>query len=244
MRPTKQIYANYTEEDFAVWKLLYNRQMEILEPLASEAYLKAVNKVNFKANEIPDFKKTDSILAPLTGWGIEVVPNLCPQKEFFEFLSKKKFTATCWLRTMAQLDYLEEPDMFHDVFAHIPLLTDKAYGDFFLGMSKIALDFIDNPNAIELLSRLYLFTIEFGLIHEKGQLKIYGAGIISSKGETHHSVDPKIKKYDFNVEQIMNTPYRTDIMQDKYFVVDSFEQLYKSLPKVRSCLESKLQTVA
>lgn len=240
MRPTRQIYSNYTPEDFLVWKTLFNRQMDTLRPLVSEQYLNALNTLKFKDSKIPDFKETDSLLLPLTGWSIETVPNICPQKEFFEFLSQKKFTATCWLRTMQQLDYLEEPDMFHDVFGHMPLLSNKAYCDFFRGLSEIALQHINDAYAIELLSRVYWYTIEFGLTHEKGQLKIYGAGIISSHGESLHCFNEKNTKIDFDVETMMNTPYRTDIMQDKYFVVDSFDQLYHSLPEIKEHLEEQL----
>lgn len=106
----------------------------------------------------------NAILQSITGWSLEVVPNISPQKEFFEFLSQKKFTSTCWLRSMEQLDYLEEPDMFHDVFAHVPLLCNHDYVNFFKGISDIALKHIDNPEVVELLGRIYWFTIEFGLI--------------------------------------------------------------------------------
>lgn len=234
MRPTEQIYNNYTAEDFLVWKTLFNRQMEVLEKRVSSQYLTALDKVEFKDSKIPDFKEVDKILLGQTGWSIETVPNICPQKEFFEFLSQKKFTATCWLRTMQQLDYLEEPDMFHDVFGHIPLLSNEAYCEFFRGASNIALDFIDNPRAIELLSRLYWFTIEFGMIREKGELKIYGAGIISSHSEMLHSLDAHTRIKPFDVKTILHTPYRTDILQEEYFEIDSFEQLYDSLPLIHS----------
>src|ERR1700761_2304819 len=150
MKPTTQIYSRYTAEDFDVWKTLYNRQMDVLQTSVSASYLAAIDKVNFRAARIPDFKEVDNILMPATGWSLQVVPNICPQKEFFRFLSAKKFTATCWLRTMAQLDYLEEPDMFHDVFGHVPLLSNPAYCEFFRGISNIALEFIDNPKAIEI----------------------------------------------------------------------------------------------
>jgi phenylalanine-4-hydroxylase len=242
-RPTKQIYSNYTEEDFSVWEILYKRQMNILEPVVSEEYLKAIGKVNFTANRIPHFGETDVLLQKHTGWSIETVPNICPDKEFFEFLSQKKFTATCWLRTKEQLDYLEEPDMFHDVFGHIPLLSNNAYCEFFKGISEIALDYHENAEAISLLSRIYWFTIEFGLMRESGKLKIYGSGIISSNSETIHAIDKKTTKLDFDVEQMLNTPYRTDIIQDKYFVVDSFDQLFHSLPLIRSSLAKKLETI-
>lgn len=240
MRPTEQIYKNYTPEDFDVWHTLFTRQKNVLSPWVSNAYLKAVEKVNFTAAKIPDFQEIDNILLPATGWSMIVVPNLCPQKEFFEYLSFKKFTATCWLHSMAQLDYLKEPDMFHDVFGHVPLLSDEAYGRFFLALSQIALEHINNPLAIELLSRIYWFTIEFGLMHENGQLKIYGAGVISSKGEALHAMTENTAKLNFDVGQIIDTPYRTDILQDKYFVIDSFEQLYHSIPQIRTCLEKKL----
>lgn len=242
-KPTEQIYGNYTQEDFKVWQTLFTRQMTVLEPWVSTAYLEAIEKVQFSADRIPDFREIDKLLQPLTGWGIQVVPCLCPQKEFFEYLSVRKFTATCWLRTMAQLDYLEEPDMFHDVFGHVPLLSDEAYGKFFLALSEIALEHIDNPIAIELLSRIYWFTIEFGLMHQDGQLKIYGAGIISSKGEAIHAMKEHPAKHNFDIEKILDTPYRTDILQDKYFVIESFEQLYHSLPKILTSLEHRLNAL-
>ncbi|HTA63523.1 MAG TPA: phenylalanine-4-hydroxylase, partial [Bacteroidia bacterium] len=176
--------------------------------------------------------------------GLQVVPNISPQKAFFEFLSQRKFTATCWLRSMEQLDYLEEPDMFHDVFAHVPLLSNHAYVNFFKGISDIALKHIDNPKAIELLGKIYWFTIEFGLIKENNQLKIYGAGIISSKGETEYCLSNKVVHQLFDVQTIFNADFRTDILQEKYFIIHSFEQLYNSLPKIESLLKQNLELVA
>lgn len=175
-----------------------------------------------------------------TSWSLEVVPNISEQKEFFEFLSKKKFTTTCWLRTMEQLDYLEEPDMFHDVFGHVPLLCNESYVNFFKGISDIALKNMDNPKAIELLGRLYWFTIEFGLIREDGELKIYGAGIISSKGETEHCLSKAAIQLPFDVQTIFNTNYRTDVFQTHYFVIDSFEQLYNSLKQIELVLKENI----
>jgi phenylalanine-4-hydroxylase len=236
MRPITQIYTNYTAHDFLVWKTLFNRQMKILKPIVSTEYLSALDKVKFSNEKIPDFLEVNALLKPLTGWSLEVVPNISPQKDFFEFLSRKKFTSTCWLRTMEQLDYLEEPDMFHDVFAHVPLLSNQSYVDFFKGISDIALKHIEDPLAIELLGRIYWFTIEFGLIRESNDLKIYGAGIISSKGETEFCLSDKAIHLDFDVQEIFNTSFRTDIIQEKYFVIESFEQLYNSLPEIENLL--------
>jgi len=123
--------------------------------------------------------------------------------------------------------------MFHDVFAHVPLLSNTAYCNFFKGISDIALEHIDDPKAIELLGRIYWFTIEFGLIRENDKLKIYGAGIISSNGETKHCLSNECEKLNFDVNKIMSTDFRTDILQDKYFVIDSFDQLYNALPEIR-----------
>lgn len=240
-KPTEQIYSNYTEHDFLVWKTLFNRQMEILNPIVSGEYLKALNDVGFRNDKIPDFSEVNNLLTPLTGWNLKVVPNISPQKEFFEFLSQKKFTATCWLRTMEQLDYLEEPDMFHDVFGHVPLLSNKEYVNFFKGMSDIALKYIDNPKAIELLGRMYWFTIEFGLIKENDKLKIYGAGIISSMGETKHCLSEQAIHHDFDVRTIFNTNFRNDIIQERYFVIEAFQQLFESLKDVETILVEELK---
>lgn len=240
IRPEKQTYSNYTPEDFEVWKLLYNRQTEILDRYASKEYLRALDVIGFSADRIPDFENIAKALKPLTGWSLVTVPNISEQKEFFEFLSQKRFTATCWLRRLDELDYLEEPDMFHDVFGHVPLLSNTAYTDFFEAISHIALKHIDNPKAIELLGRIYWFTIEFGLIRESGKLKVYGAGIMSSFGEVNNALTDATQKFDFNVGQILDTEFRTDILQDKYFVIDSYEQLYESIPELEIELEKRL----
>ena len=241
MRPTKQIYNDYTPHDLLVWETLFNRQILILKPIVSSAYLEALEVVKFTSDKIPHFDEVAALLRPLTGWSMEVVPHISPQKIFFEFLSQKKFTATCWLRTMEQLDYLEEPDMFHDVFAHVPLLSNQTYVDFFKGISTIALKYIDSPKAIELLGRIYWFTIEFGLIKENNELKIYGAGIISSMGETKHCLSPQAVHVNFDVQTIFNTDFRTDILQVKYFVIESFKQLFESLDEIEELIEVSIK---
>ncbi len=241
-KPHSQIYSHYSAEDFKVWKSLFTRQMELLKPNVSETFLAALETVNFTADRIPDFSEVNNILIPLTGWSLHVVPSISPQAVFFDFLSRKKFTATCWLRTMEQLDYIEEPDMFHDVFAHVPLLSNKAYCNFFKGISDIAIENNGNSAAIELLGRIYWFTIEFGLKKENDQLKIYGAGIISSAGETRHCLGNDCRKIPFDVRTILNTGFRTDVLQEQYFVIESFEQLYNSLPEIRSVLKDELAT--
>ncbi|MBN9485326.1 MAG: hypothetical protein BGO70_02595 [Bacteroidetes bacterium 43-93] len=243
-KPLQQVYELYTPEDFKVWDTLFNRQMQYLHQYGSGLYLDSVKRIGFNALEIPDIKKTSERLYCATGWQVTVAPELVPQKSFFTFLSQKVFPVTCWLRTMAELDYLEEPDMFHDVFGHLPLLMDDAYAGFMEGIGKLAIKWIDTPEAISLLGRIYWFTIEFGLLKEKGTPKIFGAGIVSSLGETINSISNSIAKNEFDLNTMIATDYRTDILQDRYFVMESTEQLYKSLPAIEGALYNVIEWVS
>jgi phenylalanine-4-hydroxylase len=239
----KQIFENYTDEDRLVWLTLFDRQIKNLKGKVSAAFLTSLQTVEFRRDTMPDFRRLDQILGARTGWSMEVVPTIIPQKQFFELLALKKFPATTWLRKMTELDYLEEPDMFHDVFGHVPLLSNESYTAFFIGMAKLALQHADNPLAIELIGKVYWFTIEFGLIREESVLKIYGAGIISSAGETLFSLSEKPQHLDFNVRDIMRSQFRTDVFQEKYYIIDSFEALYNSLPDIACVLEEELERV-
>ncbi|WP_017731411.1 phenylalanine 4-monooxygenase [Nafulsella turpanensis] len=233
MTTMEQKYANYTKEDFQVWEVLFNRQMENLPGRATDEFLQGIDRINFTAGKIPDFSETNPLLKSITGWELAVVPGIVDDAIFFQLMADCKFPASTWLRKMSELDYLEEPDMFHDVFAHVPLLTNQAFVDFLQELSKIGLEYIDNKWAIELLSRIYWFTVEFGLIREAEGLRIYGAGILSSAGETVFCLSDKPKRFEYNVEQILNTPYRKDTFQDRYFIIESYEQLYQSLPEIK-----------
>lgn len=237
-KSTVQIYSEYTTEDFQVWNILFNRQMETLQPYVSASFLEAMDIINFTADKIPDFTETNAILKSKTGWQLTVVPELSPAAEFFTFLAARRFTATCWLRSLRQLDYIEEPDMFHDVFAHGPLLANKSYAAFFEKLGRLAIQFLEDEVVIKKIQRIYWFTIEFGLIKENGEEKIYGAGIISSKEETAHVLSNSSVKKPFDIDVIMNHDFRTDILQDTYYVIDSFAQL----ENVLDVLEGRLCT--
>jgi phenylalanine-4-hydroxylase len=237
----RQIYGNYSREDFEVWKLLYERQIKNLPEAASRAHLDGLEVINFVASEIPHFDKTNEILDKKTGWKLAVVPGIVPDYTFFELMSNRRFPATTWLRKMEELDYLEEPDMFHDVFAHVPLLTNQSFVNFLEELSKIGLEYVGNAYAIELLSRIYWFTVEFGLIRENGNLRIYGAGILSSSGETKFCLTDEPPHYDFDVATIASTPYRKDVFQDRYFVIDSYEQLYNAIPEIRQTIQAMVK---
>ena len=235
----KQEYNNYSAEDFAVWQILVERQMEILPDVASNEYLHGIETIQFHKNKIPDFREVNHILGKLTGWNIFVVPGIVSEQDFFKLLSQKKFPATTWLRKMSELDYIPEPDMFHDVFGHMPLLTNQLFCDFFHALGLLGIKYYDNKKITTMLGRVYWFTIEFGLINNAGKKKIYGAGILSSHGETQFSLSETPLHLKFDSEKIMNTPFENDKIQNTYFVIDSFQQLYDSIEIINKIAEKE-----
>ncbi len=243
IQPMVQDYTQYTPEHFKVWEILFDRQMALLQDRAAGVFMQGIDAIHFTADRIPKFDEFNIRLETLTGWNAVVVPGLIDNKPFFELLKNRKFPASTWLRSMEQLDYLEEPDMFHDVFAHLPLLTNKTYCAYLYGLSKIALSYIDNPVAVELISRIYWYTIEFGLIRDNGLLRIYGSGILSSQGESIYCLKSGIpsKRLDYDVETILDTPYIKDKFQSVYFVIDSCLELFESLPYIEQGIAKRLE---
>lgn len=238
-----QEYDNYTNEDFLVWKLLFQRQQVLLQDRASKEFVKGMELMHFSVDKIPDFKHVNNVLADTTGWQIEVVPGLIPDKDFFELLADKKFPSSTWLRKLEQLDYIEEPDMFHDCFAHMPLLTEPFFVDYLQELSKIALQHIDDALAIELIGRIYWFTVEFGLIQQKDGLRIYGAGILSSSGESIFCLGEKANILPFNVKDIMEKHYYKDHYQDRYYVINSYKDLFDAIPEIKQLLTHALTAI-
>jgi phenylalanine-4-hydroxylase len=230
----KQKMENYTVEDLQVWKTLFDRQVNNLRDKSAGEYLDALYDMRscLNPNEIPDFRKLNAWLKEKTGWQIEVVKGLIPVDEFFSLLAEKKFCSSTWLRNAKQLDYLEEPDMFHDIFGHVPLLSNEIFSEYLHRFGAIGYQNRANKEIELQLQRLYWFTIEFGLInktHQENQHKVYGAGIISSFGETNKIFEEPCKFTPFQIEDVLQKEFRTDIMQSEYVVVESFEQLFDSL---------------
>lgn len=234
----KQHYANYTPADFEVWSTLFSRQLTQLPTMASQQYLDCLKKVGFEAGAIPNFDAVNAVLGNSTGWQLHVVPSIIPNAEFFPLLSQKKFPATTWLRPMESLDYLEEPDMFHDVFGHVPLLSHPTFCAFFEGFAKIGMRYLDRPELLDVLGRMYWFTIEFGLIREANELRIYGAGILSSYGESKYSLSSEPTHKAFDVAEILRTDYDNSRIQELYFVIESYEQLFDSLGSIELAMEA------
>lgn len=239
----KQDYNLYTPEDFLVWKTLFERQMILLNELASSQYLESVKTVKFSAEKIPDFRELNEILGKETGWSLEVVEGIINEEDFFNLLSQKKFPATTWLRKLSELDYLPEPDMFHDVFAHVPLLTNQQFCDFFKAIGDLGVKHKQYPEVLIMLGRIYWFTVEFGLIKENDKLKIYGAGILSSYGESKFSVSSKPTHLPFDAEKVMNTSFENDKIQDKYFVISSLDQLYNSISAIEEIVKKEVTSL-
>ena len=225
----QQDYDAYSVADHHTWSVLFNRQLEKTKKVAYANFHTGLSGLDFQPHRIPDFNLINKKLEMLTGWQIYAVPGLIDNRFFFEKMLHRQFGATTWMRKPEQLDYLEEPDMFHDVFGHIPLLTDPVICDFLHGLAGIAAKQAYAAPVIEMLARLYWYTIEFGLVKEAGELKIYGAGILSSIGETDFCRSEKANRVPFDIETIIASPVIKDKFQDCYFVLDSMQQLPDSL---------------
>ncbi len=226
----KQEFEKYTQEDRDVWKILFDRQVENLQGKASDHYLNSLDSMKevLNADSMPNFKNITEWFKGSTGWEIYCVPGLIPVDEFFILLSEKKFPSSTWLRSMEKLDYLEEPDMFHDVFGHIPLLCNPIFSDFIHEFGKLGKSLIHDEEKLVMLQRLYWFTIEFGLIQEE-EIKIYGAGIMSSFGEAISSLQKETTKKKFDILEVLNTEFITTEIQNFYFIIDNLEELFKSI---------------
>lgn len=237
----QQQYDQYMPEHHHVWELLFQEQIEVLQSRATAPYLKGLEVAGFEPTCIPRFTAVNKVLKRLTGWQVYAVPGIIDNKPFFELLAQRQFPATTWMRTMAQLKYIEEPDMFHDVFGHVPLLSEPHFAEFLNGLSQIALRHIENPTAIELMARIYWYTVEFGLIQENNAIRIYGAGILSSPGESVYSLSDKATHHPFNLIGIMETPYIKNTYQAQYFIAQSYEELYNSLPTLSALMDQIVQ---
>ncbi|MGH8225085.1 MAG: phenylalanine 4-monooxygenase [Gammaproteobacteria bacterium] len=216
----------YTAEEDAIWAALYERQMKVIPGRAAPAFMDALARLALPADRVPQPEEVSSVLREATGWEVAPVPALINFDDFFKLLSEKKFPAASFIRTWDEFDYLQEPDVFHEIFGHTPLLTDpnfaaftQAYGEYGLKASK---------EDRVMLARLYWFTVEFGLINTAEGLRAYGAGIISSPGEAVYALESdKPARKPFDAVDALRTPYRIDIFQTVYFVIDGLEDLFE-----------------
>ncbi|HZH42940.1 MAG TPA: phenylalanine 4-monooxygenase [Lysobacter sp.] len=226
----EQPYASYTATDHDVWATLYARQQELLVGRASEEFLRTQRAMEMTPDRIPRFDELNLRLRKATGWELVGVEGLLPELTFFDHLAHRRFPVTWWIRKPEQLDYLSEPDLFHDLFGHVPLLMNPVFADYMeaYGCGGVKAHGI-GPEALVNLTRLYWYTVEFGLIRDPQGLRIYGSGIVSSKGESLYCLESDApNRIGFDLERIMRTRYRIDTFQKTYFVIDSFEQLFEA----------------
>lgn len=224
----QQKWARYTDEEHAVWDTLYQRQTRILDGRAVDDFQKGLGLLDLGSGGIPDLDVINPKLKSLTGWEVVMVPHLVPDHVFFDHLANRRFPAGRFIRKRNQLDYLEEPDIFHDIFGHVPMLTLPVFADYMQAYGQGGLR-ANTLGRLKELARLYWYTVEFGLIQSGNDLRIYGAGIVSSAGETPFSLESASPhRVGFDLERIMRTDYRIDDFQQIYFVIDSFEQLLSS----------------
>ncbi len=222
-----QRWENYSAEDHATWDTLFERQQKLLPGRASNAWLRGLDVLKLSKPGIPDFRELSDRLMALTGWQVVAVPGLVPDDVFFDHMANRRFVAGNFIRRPDQLDYLQEPDVFHDVFGHVPMLADPVFADYLAaygrgGQRALGLD------ALKYLGRLYWYTVEFGLIAEPEGLRIYGSGIVSSYSESQFALeDASPNRIAFDLKRVMRTEYRIDDFQQNYFVIPSFEELLR-----------------
>ncbi len=220
-----QAWDSFTAEEHETWDILFDRQQKMLPGRACKAFMNGIDVLKLSKPGIPDFKDLNAILMDKTGWQVVAVPGLVPDDVFFDHMANRRFVSGNFIRRRDQLDYLQEPDVFHDVFGHVPMLADPVFADYMQaygegGLRSLQYDALDN------LARLYWYTVEFGLIQEAEGLRIYGAGIVSSYGESVFALDDDSpNRIKFDLERIMRSEYRIDDYQQNYFVIDDLQQL-------------------
>jgi phenylalanine-4-hydroxylase len=220
-----QDWDAFTAAEHAMWDTLFARQSAMLPGRASEAFLRGIDVLRLEKPGIPDYRELNARLMDATGWQVVAVPGLVPDDVFFDHLANRRFPAGNFIRTPDQLDYLQEPDVFHDVFGHVPMLADPVFADYMVAYGEGGLRSLQF-DALKQLARLYWYTVEFGLIREAGGLRIYGAGIVSSYAESVFALDSDSpNRIGFDLARVMRTDYRIDDFQQNYFVIDSLDQL-------------------
>jgi phenylalanine-4-hydroxylase len=222
-----QAWDSYAPAEHAMWDRLFDRQVAMLPNRVAPAFIEGLDVLRLSKPGIPDFEELSERLRALTGWSVVAVPGLVPDEVFFDHLANRRFVAGRFIRTPDQQDYLQEPDVFHDVFGHVPLLANKVFADYMQAYGEGGLRSV-KYGSLAKLARLYWYTVEFGLVRAGGDLKLYGAGIVSSYGESIFALDdPSPHRIGFDLKRLMRTRYRIDDYQQTYFVIDSFEDLLR-----------------
>jgi len=222
----EQNWSGYSADEHAIWRLLFDRQQRLLVGRACQEYLDGLRGLGVAAGGIPDFRRLSDLLDRATGWRIAAVPGIVPDELFFALLARRRFPSTCFIRRRDQLDYLQEPDVFHDICGHVPMLMNRVFADYMQAYGEGGLKALRLGHLTE-LARLYWYTVEFGLIATPEGLRIYGSGILSSAGESVYCLeDSHPHRLRFDLRRVMRTRYHIDRYQQTYFVIDDFAELF------------------
>jgi len=229
MLPTFRIqdHSAYTQEQHDVWQVLYSRRLDALQQTASHVFLQGLSRIGLEPASVPDLASINARLNATTGWNAVGVDGFIPASQFFRCLEQRRFPTTLSVRPRAQLDYLPEPDIFHDVFGHVPLHADPVFADFLQRFGALAAG-ARTPDETTQMARLFWFTVEFGLIREEGETRIYGSGLISSHGDAANALGPDCERRPFSVNAVISQPFEIDRLQDVLFVIDSVDQLFEA----------------
>lgn len=228
---------NYLPQENAIWNLLYRRMEEPWERYATRAFLEGQRKLGLRPDHVPQLEEVNQRLLPLTGFQAAEVPGYVPAKEFFGYLRRRSFPTVTSLRRADQLDYLPEPDIFHDVAGHVPMHTDPVFADTLARFGALAEALHDEQAVAQPLARFFWFTIEFGLIEEGQGMKAYGSGLLSSFGELEFALgSPKVERRPFSLEEVLATPFEIDHYQGRLFVLESFAELYAAVAELERSL--------
>ena len=219
-----------TDEQHQVWQLLYRRRMDELASTASRVFLDGATLIGLEASRVPNLHRVNQRLGSLTGWKAAPVTGFIPARQFFACLARRRFPTTVTVRSRAQLEYVEAPDIFHDVFGHVPLHSDPVFADFLQRFGERAAAATDDAEVTR-MARLFWFTVEFGLIREGDDIKLYGSGLVSSSADGANALGPSCDRRRFDAEHVMSQPFEIDRLQDVLFVIDSFEELFEAVDR-------------
>ena len=224
----QQDWSRYTADQHAVWAELVGHRMPQLEQHACQEYLDGFHNIGLRQDVIPDLATVNTLLSPRTGWNATAVSGYLPGPAFFEMIAARRFPTTITLRSRESLEYTPEPDIFHDVFGHVPLHADPVFADFLHRFGQLAAR-ATREEDVEAMARLFWFTVEFGLVQERGQVRVYGSGLISSHGDAANALGPKCDRRPFSLDAVLAQPFEIDRLQDVLFVVDDFAQLFAAV---------------
>src|SRR5579864_1195072 len=235
----EQKYQDYTTEQHAVWAELVRRRRPQVDAHACREYLEGYEIIGLQDDRLPNLYSIADRLRPRTGWSTTPVSGFLPGEAFFEMLAARMFPTTTWLRSRDSLEYIPEPDIFHDVFGHVPMHAHRVFADFLQHYGSVCVR-LNDQDLLEKLGRLFWYTVEFGLIREGEAIKVYGSGVISSHGECTNVIEGGCEVRDFELEEVLRTPVRVDRIHSVLFAIESFDQLYEAMHAAENWAEQRL----